>query len=471
MSVVRTRFPPSPTGDLHVGGARTALFNWLYARRQGGTFVLRIEDTDQERSTQAAVDSILDGLRWLGLDWDEGPFFQTQRLDRYRAAVELLLDQGKAYRCYCSKEELEAMRAEQTALKEKPRYNGLWRGHTGPPPAGVAPTIRLKTPLEGQVVVQDTLRGPVVFQNSELDDLVIARADGMPTYHLTVVVDDMDMGITHIIRGDDHLNNTPRQIHILNALGAPLPTYTHVPMILGPDGKRLSKRHGAASVLAFRDEGFLPAALLNYLVRLGWSHGDQEVFSLDEMRALFDIADLNKGATALDYDKLRWLNQQYMMRMADNHLAEALRPFLAAAGLDPSLGPPLAEVAAAFKERAKTMAEMAHMARFCYTVGVEMDPKAAAKHLTTEAAPHLAAVRAGLAELPQWDAPAIHALLLAVAEACGVKLGKLAQPLRIAATGGEASPPIDVTLALVGRGRTLARIDLALARCAQGLSG
>src|SRR6202049_1131777 len=310
---VRTRFAPSPTGLLHIGGLRTALFCWLYARRHAGQFVLRIEDTDLERSTPEAIQQILDGMEWAGLDHDEGPFYQTKRLDRYKDVIEELLASGKAYRCYCSKQELEQMRAQQIARGEKPRYDGRWRERTDSLP-DVAPVVRFKNPLTGEVTVEDVVHGPVVFQNSELDDLIIARSDGTPTYNFCVVVDDMDMKMTHVIRGDDHLNNTPRQINMLRALGATPPAYAHVPMILGPDGAKLSKRHGAVSVLQYREDGYLPDALLNYLVRLGWSHGDQEVFTREEMIAAFDIHDVNKAASAFNPEKLLWLNQQHMVR-------------------------------------------------------------------------------------------------------------------------------------------------------------
>ena len=319
--MVKTRFAPSPTGYLHIGGARTALFSWLYARRHGGTFVLRVEDTDLERSTPEAVAAILEGMNWLGLEYDEGPFYQTQRFDRYREVLQQLLREGRAYYCYCTREELEALRTEQMAHKLKPRYDGRHRDYQGPPREGVEPVIRFKNPQQGEVVVEDLIRGNIVFQNTELDDLIIARADGTPTYNFCVVVDDMDMGVTHVIRGDDHINNTPRQINILKALNAPVPKYGHVPMILGPDGQKLSKRHGAASVMEYRDMGYLPEAVLNYLVRLGWSHGDQEIFSLDEMIDLFDLSGCNKAPSAINPSKLIWLNKHYLKTLAPSHVA------------------------------------------------------------------------------------------------------------------------------------------------------
>jgi glutamyl-tRNA synthetase len=462
MSIV-TRFAPSPTGLLHVGGVRTALFSWLYARRMQGKFILRVEDTDSERSTEEAVRVILEGMEWLGLKADEGPYFQTQRFDRYREVIAGMLKAGTAYHCYCTRQELDALREAQIARKEKPRYTGICREHREPR-AGVAPVVRFKNPLEGAVVVEDLVHGAVTFQNAELDDLIIARSDGTPTYNFCVVVDDMDMGITHVIRGDDHLNNTPRQMNMLKALGATPPIYAHVPMILGPDGAKLSKRHGAVSVLQYAEEGYLPDALLNYLVRLGWSHGDQEVFTREEMVAAFDIHDVNKAASAFNPEKLLWLNQQHMVRAAPAVLVPYLRAQLRRLGLDSTDQPLLEGVIVAQRERAKTMKEMAHNSRFFFTDQLEIDPKAAAKHLAGDAPQLLAQVRARLAALGGWDAVGIHAVLNDMATQLGAGLGKIAQPLRVAVTGTSVSPPIDATLALLGRQRSLARIDAALAR-------
>jgi glutamyl-tRNA synthetase len=462
MSIV-TRFAPSPTGLLHVGGVRTALFSWLYARRMQGKFILRVEDTDRERSTEEAVRVILEGMEWLGLKADEGPYFQTQRFDRYREVIAGMLKAGTAYHCYCTRQELDALREAQIARKEKPRYTGICREHREPR-AGVAPVVRFKNPLEGAVVVEDLVHGAVTFQNAELDDLIIARSDGTPTYNFCVVVDDMDMGITHVIRGDDHLNNTPRQMNMLKALGATPPIYAHVPMILGPDGAKLSKRHGAVSVLQYAEEGYLPDALLNYLVRLGWSHGDQEVFTREEMVAAFDIHDVNKAASAFNPEKLLWLNQQHMVRAAPAVLVPYLRSQLRRLGLDSTDQPLLEGVIVAQRERAKTMKEMAHNSRFFFTDQLEIDPKAAAKHLTGDAPQLLAQVRARLAALGSWDAVGIHAVLNDLSTQLGAGLGKIAQPLRVAVTGTSVSPPIDATLALLGRQRSLARIDAALAR-------
>ncbi len=459
----RTRFAPSPTGYLHIGGARTALFSWLYARRHGGTFILRIEDTDRARSTEAAVQAILEGMDWLGLGYDEGPYFQTARYDRYGAVIEQLIGEDKAYYCDCSKERLETLRSAQLARQEKPRYDGRCRAR---PAAGAVRVVRFKNPEDGAVVVDDAIRGRVVFQNRELDDLIIARSDGSPTYNFTVVVDDRDMRITHVIRGDDHLNNTPRQINILRALGAEVPRYAHVPMILGTDGKRLSKRHGAVSVLQYRDEGYLPQALLNYLVRLGWSHGDQEVFSLEELVEKFDLADVNRSAAVFDPAKLLWLNQHYIKTLEAGEITRRLAPHLAACGVETADEPPLARVVELLRERSKTLVEMARGARFFYQDLDTYDAVAAERYLTHETAGLLGALRDGLAALPQWRKEAIHAAVGAVAARFDLKLGQVAQPLRVALCGGTVSPPIDVTAELLGRDQTLQRIARALSSIA-----
>lgn len=466
MSVV-TRFAPSPTGMLHVGGVRTALFSWLYSRHTGGKFILRIEDTDRERSTEDAVRVILEGMAWLGLKADEGPYYQTERFDRYREVIARMLQAGSAYRCYCTKQELDALRAQQIARKEKPRYNGVCRERTEPR-AGVDPVVRFRNPLEGAVVVQDLVHGPVTFQNAELDDLIIARSDGTPTYNFSVVVDDMDMGITHVIRGDDHLNNTPRQLNMLQALGAIIPAYAHVPMILGADGAKLSKRHGAVSVLQYEEEGYLPDALLNYLVRLGWSHGDQEVFTRAEMIAAFDIHDVNKSASAFNPEKLLWLNQQHMMRAEPSALVPHFRAQLRRLGLDSTDQVLLEGVILAQRERAKTLKEMAQNSRFFFVEHIEVDPKAAARHLGADALPVLARARQQLTALPHWNAAAIHTALNELATELQSGLGKIAQPLRVAVTGTAVSPPIDVTLALLGRERALARLEAMLNRAPSG---
>jgi glutamyl-tRNA synthetase len=460
MTVV-TRFAPSPTGMLHVGGVRTALFSWLYAHHTGGRFILRIEDTDRERSTEEAVRVILDGMQWLGLNSDAPPYFQAQHFERHRAVIADMLRAGTAYHCYCTKAELDALRAQQMARKEKARYTGICRERTEPRP-GVDPVVRFRNPLDGAVVVEDLVHGPVTFQNSELDDLIIARSDGTPTYNFSVVVDDMDMGVTHVIRGDDHLNNTPRQMNMLKALGAKIPVYAHVPMILGPDGAKLSKRHGAVSVLQYEEEGYLPEALLNYLVRLGWSHGDQEVFTRAEMIAAFDIHDVNKAASAFNPEKLLWLNQQHMMRAEPASLVPFLLAQLRRLGVDSTDQRLLEGVIVSQRERAKTMKEMAQNSRFFFSDRIEIDPRAAAKHLAGDALASLAEVRRRLAALESWSAPGIHAVLNDLATQLNVGLGKVAQPVRVAVTGTAVSPPIDATLELLGRERSLQRIDVAL---------
>ncbi len=460
---VVTRFAPSPTGLLHIGGVRTALFSWLYARRMKGQFILRVEDTDIERSTPEAVKVILEGMAWLGLDHDQGPFYQTQRFDRYKEVIGQMLEAGAAYHCYCSKEELDAMRAEQQAHKEKPRYDGRCRHGKGPGPAsGRQPVVRFKNPEEGATVVEDVVHGPVVFQNKELDDLIIARSDGTPTYNFCVVVDDADMGVTHVIRGDDHLNNTPRQMNMLLALGKTPPVYAHVPMILGPDGAKLSKRHGAVSVLEYQDQGYLPEALLNYLVRLGWSHGDQEYFTRDEMIAAFDVRDINKSASALNPDKMLWLNQQHMVRAQPKDIVPHLRWHLARLGIYSQDDELLEGIVLAQRERAKTLKEMAENSRFFFGDRVTRDAKAAEKHLTADAKELLRELRARLGALQEWGAQPVHGALESLAAEKGLGLGKIAQPLRVAVTGGTVSPPIDQTLALLGQPRTLARLDEAL---------
>ena len=458
---VRTRFAPSPTGVLHIGSVRTALFCWLYSRHHKGTFVLRIEDTDRERSTPENVEAILDGMSWLGLGADEGPFFQTHRFARYAEVIGQWLEAGKAYHCYCTKEELEALRKKQMEAGEKTRYDGHCReGRQAR--EGIKPVVRFRNPQNGEVVVEDQVRGKVVFRNSELDDLVIARSDGTPTYNFTVVVDDFDMAITHVIRGDDHLNNTPRQMNMLDALGAAPPAYAHLPMILGPDGAKLSKRHGAVDVREYREQGYLAEALLNYLVRLGWSHGDQEVFSIDEMIQLFDIASVNASASAFNPEKLLWLNQQHIISMPAKRLGEALIPYLRKAGIEPADGPDPARVADGFRERAETLVQMAQSCRYCYEDFEEVEPAAARKHLRPAILDPLVDVTTRLRSLPDWSEAGISAAIEACAADHGINMGKLGQPLRVAVTGGAVSPPIDVTLALVGRDKTLARLDRAI---------
>lgn len=458
---IRTRFAPSPTGYLHIGGARTALYSWLYAKANQGTFILRIEDTDLERSTQAAVDAILEGMAWLGLDYDEGPFYQMQRMDRYQEVIEQLLQQGKAYRCYCSKERLEQLREQQIATKQKPRYDGRCRTltqHDVTQPH----VIRFLNPDDGAVTFEDQVRGTITFQNSELDDLIIARSDGTPTYNFTVVVDDYDMAITHVIRGDDHINNTPRQINILQALGATPPIYAHVPMILGSDGKRLSKRHGAVSVLQYRDEGYLPEALINYLVRLGWSYGDQEIFSLDELVELFSLKNISRSPATFNSEKLTWLNQHYIKTGDSEHIAAELAHQFNLLDIDMTQGPDLTTVIAAQKDRVKTLKEIAEKSQFLYSDRVIYDDEAIAKEFNEKTLDVLQQLRLCLQQLAEWDKTQIHDCIVRVAEENQLKMGKVAQPLRIAVTGSTHSPSIDTTLVLLGKDKTMKRLNDAV---------
>ena len=462
-SAIRTRFAPSPTGYLHIGGIRTALFSWLYARHHGGQFILRIEDTDKARSTGAATDLILEGMQWLGLDYDEGPYYQSRRFDRYKVVIQQLLDNDKAYYCYCSMAELEAMRNEAMAKGGKPKYNGRCRGRTGSLIAGATPVVRFKNPVDGIVVIDDQIQGRVSYQNSELDDLIIARADGSPTYNLTVVVDDLDMRITHVIRGDDHLNNTPRQMNIFAALGVQSPVYGHVPMILGPDRKKISKRDtNTVSVLQYREDGILPEALLNYIVRLGWSCGDQEIFSREEMIRLFDARDVNRAAAALNQDKLLWLNQHYLKHGDVGRIADLLGQVLSMDGLDLTNGPELRELTLVQRERCKTLKEMAAQSHYFYTDFDSYEEAAANKHLTPVILDALVMLREQLAGSSDWTTAAIQRAISTTAENFGLNMGKLAQPLRVAITGGTVSPSIDDTVCLLGRIKTLARLDRAV---------
>lgn len=461
MTVI-TRFAPSPTGYLHVGGARTALFSWLYARKHGGQFILRIEDTDLERSTQASVQAILDGMAWLGLDYDNPePFFQTAHFPRYKEIIAQLLERGQAYYCDCSKEELDALREQQMANKEKPRYNGKCRH--AKKSASDKTVVRFKTPVDGAIHIGDLVKGDIVVANKELDDLIIARADGSPTYNLTVVVDDMDMRITHVIRGDDHINNTPRQINILNALDATLPQYAHLPMILGADGARLSKRHGAVSVMQFRDEGYLPQALLNYLVRLGWSHGDQEIFSREEMIAYFELDDVNGAASTFNMEKLLWLNHHYLMHSQPSDIAPHLAWHLAQRGIDvQSEHVDVLALIQAQRERCKTLVEMAEASVYFYREFEQYDEKAAKKAFVEGSDSVLAQLKDAFSAVSQWDAPLLHDIIKNTAQSLELGLGKVAQPLRIAVCGTGVSPSIDVTLAILGKEKTLMRLQRAI---------
>lgn len=460
MTVV-TRFAPSPTGYLHVGGARTALYSWLYAKSQGGNFVLRIEDTDIERSTQEAIDAILEGMEWLGLTWDDGPHYQTQRFDRYKEIIEQLLNEGKAYKCFMPQEELDAIREEQKAKGEKPRYPGTWRERNDHPEDQPF-VIRFKNPLDGSVVINDHIRGRIEISNTELDDLIIQRSDGTPTYNFCVVVDDWDMGITHVVRGEDHINNTPRQINILEALGAPVPEYAHVSMILGDDGKKLSKRHGAVSVMQYRDDGYLPEALLNYLVRLGWSYGDQEIFSKEEMIELFNLDAISSSASAFNTEKLQWLNQHYMKTLPAEEVAKHLKWHFDQLDIDTANGPSLESVIAIQAERVKTLKELAEISQYFYQDYEALDEKAAKKHLRPVARQPLEVVAGKLSTLDSWEPESIQAAINATAEELEVGMGKVGMPLRVAVTGSGNSPSLDVTLALLNQSEIAQRIDKAL---------
>ncbi|EQD51656.1 glutamyl-tRNA synthetase [mine drainage metagenome] len=460
---MRTRFAPSPTGYLHVGGARTALFNWLFARHHGGAFILRIEDTDVARSSVAFNQAIVSGLAWLGLNPDEGPTLQSSRFERYRALAEHLVEEGHAYRCYCTPEELAERREIRVKRKEKPRYDGHCRVGASPRP-GVTPVIRFRTPQTGRVAFTDLIRGPITFDNQELDDLVILRSDGTPTYNFGVVVDDVDMAITHVIRGDDHINNTPRQIHIFAALAALLPKFAHVPMILGSDGTRLSKRHGAVSVEQYREEGFLPEALVNYLVRLGWSHGDQEIFTLEEMVRFFDLETVQRAPATFDREKLTWINQHYLKTLAPERIRTALEPHLETVQVQKWTAPPLDCLIPLLSGRSRTLGEMADLARPFYVAPESFDEEAWRRYLNPGQAPLLHLIRDRLMKVDPWAREALHGVLNEIAETRMLKLGQIAQPIRVALMGGSVSPPIDETMAVLGRSETLRRIDRVLNR-------
>jgi len=462
--MVRTRFAPSPTGYLHIGGARTALFSWAFARHHGGQFILRIEDTDIARSTPEAVQAILDGMAWLDLNHDEGPFYQTKRLYRYKEVIEQMLASGQAYHCYCSTEELDAMREAQRARGEKPRYDGTWRPESGKtlpvPPSGVDPVVRFRNPTEGSVMWKDLVKGVIEFSNSELDDLIIARADGTPTYNFCVVIDDLDMQISHVIRGDDHVNNTPRQINILKALGATVPQYAHLSMILGDDGTKLSKRHGAVSVMQYADDGYLPEAVINYLARLGWSHGDAELFSREQFVEWFDLDHITPSAAQFNTEKLCWVNQHYIKAAGNARLAELTRPFLLRNEANPDDGPDLAAVCALVKERAATIEELADAATLFYRT-LHPTPELLAQHVTADVLPALADLIARL-ESATWERSAISAAFKETLAAHGLKMPKLAMPVRVLVTGEPQTPAIDATLELIGRDKVLSRLQAGL---------
>jgi glutamyl-tRNA synthetase len=458
---VRTRFAPSPTGFLHIGGARTALFSWAYARRHGGKFILRIEDTDLERSTTDSVNAILEGMKWLGIDWDEGPYFQMRRLDRYKEAAERLIASGHAYPCWMTRDELEVLRQDQIKKNLKPRYDGRWRPERSQglkKPEGVKPVIRFRTPEEGEVGWNDLVKGPISFPNGELDDLVLLRADGVPTYNFGVVVDDLDMDITHVIRGDDHVNNTPRQIHMFRALldKKSMPEFAHLPMILGADGERLSKRHGAVSVMQYMEEGFLPEAMDNYLARLGWSHGNEEVFTRRQLTEWFDLGHVSRSPAQFDPAKALWMNQQYLKRADDVRLSGLTELVLRDMGIDARTGPPIDRVVALLKDRANTVVHLAENARMFYVYEQPMQ-KDIETQVDTKTRPALQMLKAKLAEAP-WDRKSIAAAIAEVLKANGLKMPELAMPVRLLVTGRTQTPSLDAVLELLGRDTVLARL-------------
>lgn len=463
--MVRVRFAPSPTGHLHIGGARTALFNWLYARNKGGKFILRIEDTDTTRSTDEYIEAIIEGMKWLNLDWDEGPFRQTDRFDVYRSYIDRLIKEGKAYYCYCTPEELEQRRQEALAQGKSPRYDGRCRKIEGKGQEQTA-SVRFKMPQEGETIVDDLIKGRIVFENNQLDDLIIMRSDGSPTYNFVVVVDDVDMMITHVIRGDDHLNNTPKQIHIYKALGHETPEFAHLPMILGADKARLSKRHGATSVMAYRDMGYLPDALVNYLVRLGWAYGDQEIFTREELVKYFSFENVGKSSAIFNPEKLLWLNSQYIMKTPAEELSELVKPFLTKGGIiaegDDLDMTWLAKAITTLKERAKTLVELANSLRYYIAEDIEYDEKAKAKFLNEKSRDLLVELKDSLASLSVFSAPEIEKVFKAITEKHATKLGNLAQPVRVAMTGGTESPGIFEVLEIIDRGKAIKRLEKAI---------
>jgi len=459
-SQVRTRFAPSPTGYLHIGGARTALFSWAYARRHGGQFVLRVEDTDLERSTPEAVQAILDGMQWLGLAPDEGPYYQTRRMARYKEVIDAMLEAGTAYYCYTTPEELDEIREAQRARGEKPRYDGRWRPEAGkqlpPVPQGVAPVVRFRNPDVGSVGWTDLVKGFIEFSNKELDDLIIARKDGSPTYNFCVVVDDLDMGITHVIRGDDHVNNTPRQINILKALGAEVPAYAHLSMILGDDGTKLSKRHGAVSVMHYHEDGYLPEAVINYLARLGWSHGDDEVFSREQFVEWFDLDHITPSAAQFNTEKLNWLNAHYIRQAEASRLAADITSRLARRGVDPEVGPKAESVVELYRDRVTNLNELTDILElFC--VAVHPKGELLDKHVTEPARAALRDICEQLADI-EWTRDAISGVIKAVMKAHGLKMPQVAIPLRVVTLGVPQTPSIDAVVEVLGREATLSRV-------------
>lgn len=463
--MVKTRFAPSPTGFLHVGGVRTALFSWLYAKNQDGKFLLRVEDTDLERSTQEAVDAILDGMTWLGLNNDEEIYYQTKRFDRYHQVIEQLIAEGKAYYCECSKERLDELREYQQANNLKTGYDSKCRDANYVPKEGDSFVVRFKNPTDGVVSWDDAVKGRISIANQELDDMIIQRADGSPTYNFCVVVDDMDMGITHVIRGDDHVNNTPKQINIYKALGTVVPVFAHVPMILGPDGAKLSKRHGAVNVMQYREEGYLPQAMLNYLVRLGWSHGDQEIFSLDEMIASFNLEHISASPSRFDFDKLKWINKHYIKESNFEDIRTEVEYHFSKANLDVSKGTDLAELVAVMAEKVDTLVELVDMSKYFYAEDVTYDEKAVKKHIKATTGEIFIKLLENFESLSkeQWQDPsALHGVVSSTAEQCEVGMGKVGMPLRVAITGSGQSPDIGITLKLLGKHKVVQRLHKAI---------
>ncbi len=460
--MIRTRFAPSPTGYLHIGGARTALFSWLFSQKMQGKFVLRIEDTDRERSTKASVQAILQAMDWLALDYDEGPFYQTDRFDRYETVIQQLLDNGQAYYCACSRDRLDKLRETQMQNKQKPRYDGCCRNKGLKPGDAPDMVVRFKTPQSGEIVWKDLVKGTIRVSNSELDDLIIARSDGTPTFNLTVVVDDADMQISHVVRGDDHVNNTPRQINILRALGKPVPEYAHVPMILGEDGKRLSKRHGAVSVMQYFEQGFLPEALLNYLVRLGWSHGDQEIFTREQMIELFSLEGINRAPSTFNPEKLAWINQQYLKSSDLQRIVNLVQQRLQKMGVVAPEAMDISPIVELYRERVKTVNELAQNILYFFEDFAEYDPKAAKKAFKSAALQPLQLLLDKFQQLGTWEVESIHDVIQQVTKELDVGMGKVGQPLRVAVTGGSFSPPIDQTVFMIGKATSLQRIQRAI---------
>lgn len=457
---VRVRFAPSPTGSLHIGGARTALFNWLFARHEKGTFILRIEDTDRERSTEEFTKSIMDGMKWLGFDWDEGPYHQTDRMDLYKEHVDKLMKEGKAYRCYCTAEELETKRQTMLAAGQKPKYDGKCRDRKDQPEGPY--TIRLRSPLTGTTAIDDICRGHIEFENKELDDLIIARSDGTPTYNFTVVVDDVTMNITHVIRGDDHLNNTPRQVLIYQAFGYPVPVFAHLPMIFGADKKKLSKRHGATSVIEYEAMGYLPEAMVNYLARLGWSYKDQEIFTLQEMIEKFDLNVVGRSPSVFDTEKLGWVNAQHLAKLSDEKVAEMTIPFLHSMGLAVTDIKYAAKAIASERERGRTLKELAEISAFYFRDHIDHDQSSATKWLNEKGKDILKKLRDGLSKLEDFSEPAIAKVFEVVLAETGLKMVDVAQPCRVAMTGTTVSPGIHLVLSILGKKRVLERLDRAI---------